>query len=383
MAARGCQPRLGRRHQVLAELNRQQPRGGVRADANPEHRLAHALEQAEHRSGGACQRHRHEAFVRGERARRLVDGERQLRVRQPSLRLEPLEDPPDQAHRVDALLRHLRLAAEQAVGLGEPPRAVGLGAHQADRHPLPQRAIAIEEEVQAGLDRRQTVDDLARGQGRHARRGRRARFPRAVTPGPQVVGLRQRARPFIVGVPEQARHFGESGRGRRGEALPTGDEFVPSLAAPDEQGLHDAHRSDRRGQRAQVVVSGRTGAGDVLDRDQVDGRRRGPRRQEIDVVRSGPHAERRRQPLATGGRRRIGLRLVALDLDQRRRRRSLRRGTARAEPCAGRRDRSRTRDNLGGHATYDRDISYSTAMSRSHRGTTTSAATPPGRPVVP
>ena len=46
LASRGGQARHGRRDRVLAELDGQLPRGGVRADANPEHRFAAGLQQA-------------------------------------------------------------------------------------------------------------------------------------------------------------------------------------------------------------------------------------------------------------------------------------------------------------------------------------------------
>jgi hypothetical protein len=73
--------------------------------------------------------------------------------------------------------------------------------------------------------------------------------------------------------------------------------------------LHDAKRRDGLDKRPEFALAGRDGTVDVRDGDQVDRRRRGAGRDEVDVVRVGPHPEARRQALAAGGRRRLRVRL--------------------------------------------------------------------------
>ena len=189
-------------------------------------------------------------------------------------------------------------------------------------------------------------------------------------------------------VAEQARHFGRVRPRPRRPGASAGDEFVPPLAAPDEQRLRRCPPTrSTSASGARSLVSEPDRRRDVLDRDQAGRRHRGPRGQEIDVVRVARIRNVGGRPSRPAAGGELGLRLVALD----------RAASRSSVVVGGRHERNLAQEDSieVGHGTTSgatrrmQGLVHSTAMSRSHRGTTTraqattSAAPPPGRPVLP
>ena len=223
------------------------------AEADRQRCTAPPLQETEHGSSDPREGQGHQALVREERTGRVVDSRRQFDTGQSGLVVEAFEDRrPTSRTGLIVLRATAGTARSRAVGLGEPARPARFEVDEPGRNALPERPFAIEEQVQAGLDGRQAVDDLARGPDRQPWPDIPVPIPVFLTIEPQVLRVRQLLRPRVVDFPQEARHVGEPGRDRRGEALRAREQLVPAQTTSDEQGLDDTEGRDGFNERPEV-----------------------------------------------------------------------------------------------------------------------------------